>query len=288
MIEGVPCGVRVEITAALGSSPREAGAVMLVRAADSEGSIGGGALEHAAIARARELLGLWQRDHAAGDAVVETRALGPALGQCCGGVVTLGYRPWYRAALPPPAPLFHLQLHGAGHVGRALVRVLAGLPCRIDWIDCRAAAFPPVTAGAALIRPVVTGRAADEVGAAPPGSLFLIMTHSHALDMAIAGAALRRGDARYVGLIGSATKRARFEHRWRCQGLSEAAMARLTCPIGIAGIAGKQPAVVALAVAAQLVQVAGCGGLAAAGPVAAPDCECAPCATPCFAEGGVR
>jgi xanthine dehydrogenase accessory factor len=248
-------GVCVEISTVLGSAPREVGARMLVRAGDTEGSIGGGQLEYGAIGTARQLLAQWTANPSAADDVSETSALGPQLGQCCGGVVTLRYSAWFGASLPLAPPLFHLQLHGAGHVGRALVAVLAAVPCVIDWVDCRADAFPPpaYAASARVIRRIID-QPETAVAAAPAGGLFLVMTHSHALDAAITAQALRRSDARYVGLIGSATKRARFEHRWHREGLSAPAVSRLTCPIGIAGIAGKQPAVLALAIAAQLMQ----------------------------------
>lgn len=249
----VPSGVCVEIRTVLGSAPREPGALMLVRADGIEGTIGGGQLEFIAIERARALLAVWHRHGTPRDDITETRALGPHLGQCCGGVVVLAYRPWFEAVLPPPQPRFHLQLHGAGHVGRALVRILAAIPCTIDWIDSRTDAFPPAQGDTvARIEPHITDDPVARVGRAPPGTLFLVMTHSHALDAAITGAALARGDAGYVGLIGSATKRARFEHRWRHQGLSDEAIGSLICPVGLPGIAGKQPEILAVAIAAQL------------------------------------
>ncbi|MBW4035330.1 MAG: xanthine dehydrogenase accessory protein XdhC [Proteobacteria bacterium] len=251
----IPLGVCIEISTVLGSAPREPGARMLVRAGDTEGSIGGGQLEYGAVATARRLLAAWRDDPASATAVSETAALGPQLGQCCGGVVSLRYLPWFASDLPPEPALFHLQLHGAGHVGRALVAVLAGLPCSIDWIDCREAAMPAYDfRGAARIERRLVADPACAVADAPAGSLFLVMTHSHALDAEITAAALQRADAAYVGLIGSATKRARFEHRWRQHGFSQSVIERLTCPIGVAGIAGKQPAVLALAIAAQLLQ----------------------------------
>lgn len=247
-----PTGICVEVLTVLGSAPRETGAQMLVRSENTEGSIGGGQLEYAAITRARALLNDWRHGP---DEVTETHALGPHLGQCCGGVVTLGYKPWFAASLPPPPPLFHLQLHGAGHVGRALVRSLSAIPCTIDWIDTRAEEFPTVVPGtSARVRRRVIDRPETAVLTASRGSFFLVMTHSHALDATITAAALMRGDAAYVGLIGSATKRARFEHRWRRQGFDDRAIARLTCPIGIPGIEGKQPEILALAVAAQLLR----------------------------------
>lgn len=283
----VAAGVCVEIRTVLGSAPREAGALMLVRRDGIEGTIGGGRLEFVAIERARGLLEAWRADGAP-EEITETHALGPHLGQCCGGVVILGYRPWFAATLPPAAPRFHLQLHGAGHVGRALVRVLATISCSIEWIDSRADAFPPAPADAAArIERRRVDTPAAWVDRAPPGSLFLVMTHSHALDAAITAAALARGDAAYVGLIGSATKRARFEHRWRREGLSGEAIDLLVCPVGVPGIAGKQPEILAVAIAAQLLACAPAHDAADQRPVPAGAQACGGCAADrlCAAEG---
>ena len=143
-----------------------------------------------------------------------------------------------------------LALFGAGHVGRALVLALAPLPFRIRWIDPRADAFPALVPENAT--PVPAADPAAEIAAVPPGGFVLVMTHSHPLDLDVTVAALRREDLAFVGLIGSATKRARFEKRMRDLGLTAAALRRLVCPIGVAGIAGKEPAVIAAGVAAQL------------------------------------
>jgi xanthine dehydrogenase accessory factor len=247
----------VEVRDAQGSVPREAGARMLV-AADGEaaGTVGGGHLEWQAIARARELA-------ARGGSDEQRIALGPALGQCCGGVLTLRYLPLDDAALatwPEPAPRFHLQLYGAGHVGRAIVRLLHDIPCRVQWIDERESEFPPADAQEGQtphIERVCVEPVEAEVALAPPGAHYLILTHSHDLDLRIAEAVLRRGDFAYCGLIGSRTKRARFLNRFEARGVAPDALARLTCPIGVPGIAGKQPAVVAIAVVAQLLQASG-------------------------------
>jgi xanthine dehydrogenase accessory factor len=244
-----------------GSVPRETGTRMLVAAGDGPdavagtivGTIGGGHLELQAIARARALLA---------DGVTTPQdqaiALGPTLGQCCGGALTLRTAPLDAAALaawPDTPPLFHLQLYGAGHVGRAIVRLLHDLPCRVDWIDERAAEFP-ADADPPHIRRLCVEPVDAEVDTAPPGAFHLVLTHSHDLDLAITSAILRRGDFGFLGLIGSATKRARFLARFRQRGIDAAALARLTCPIGVPGIPGKQPAQIAIAVVAQLLQAA--------------------------------
>ncbi|MGI9333574.1 MAG: xanthine dehydrogenase accessory protein XdhC [Gammaproteobacteria bacterium] len=148
---------------------------------------------------------------------------------------------------------FQVVLFGAGHVGAALVRVLAPLPCAITWIDSRGDQFPRDVP--ANVTAVVAHEPELEVDGAPSGSYLLIMTHSHPLDQAICERALQRDDLRYCGLIGSAAKLHRFRKRLAAGGLSPDALAGLTCPIGIDGIAAKHPAAIAIAVAAELLQV---------------------------------
>jgi len=243
----------VEVVAHQGSAPRETGTRMLVSADEVQGTVGGGHLEWQAIASARERLAGGQ--HAA---VEHHYPLGPALGQCCGGTMTLRTSALDAGALaawPDAAPRFHLQLYGAGHVGRAIVHLLAGLPCRVTWIDERAAEFPPDTLPRHIEKLCVEPVEA-EVRAAPPGCFFLVLTHSHALDMAISEAILKRGDFGFFGLIGSATKKARFLRRLAERGIAAPLLQRMTCPIGVPGIAGKEPEVIALAVVAQLLQQA--------------------------------
>lgn len=253
--------VVVEVGSTQGSVPREAGTRMLVAADEVLGTIGGGHLELQAIDEARALL-----RHAARGEPVAARlrhvALGPSLGQCCGGALDLRFTPLAAAgpeAWREPVPRFHLQLYGAGHVGRAIVRLLAGLPCRVQWIDERESEFPaealPTHVERLCVEPVEA-----EVATAPPGAFFLVLTHSHDLDLALAQAILRRGDFAFFGLIGSRTKRARFEHRLRDRGFAPALVQRITCPIGLPGIEGKEPEVIAVAVVAQLLQQAGAPG----------------------------
>ena len=137
-------------------------------------------------------------------------------------------------------------------MGRALVRVLGTLPCRVTWVDARAAEFPH--AAPDNVRVALTAAPAGEVAAAPPGSYFLVMTHSHALDLELVAAILRRGDFAYCGMIGSQTKRRTFEKGLAKHGVPAATIARFTCPIGIPGIKGKEPGTIAVAVAAQLLE----------------------------------
>lgn len=230
----------VEVQGAQGSVPREDGTRMLVTAEAVIGTIGGGHLELQAIAAARSG---W---------VGERRfALGPSLGQCCGGALRLRFTPLDQLHDWPPAPpRFRLQLYGAGHVGRAIARLLADIDCAVTWIDEREVEFPREPLPSHIERRCVDAVEA-EVATAAPGSDVLILTHRHDLDLAITRAVLRRGDFGFCGLIGSRTKRARFEHRLQAEGLDTA---RLVCPIGLPGIEGKEPAVIAIAVVAQLLQ----------------------------------
>ena len=143
-------------------------------------------------------------------------------------------------------------LFGAGHVGRALMLALAPLPFDVTWIDERADAFP--AAVPANMRPLRSPEPAEEIARAPTDALIVVMTHSHARDLAIVHAALAAGRFGYVGLIGSDSKRARFTRRLREAGVAEARIAELVCPIGLPGIRSKLPAAIAAGVAAQLLE----------------------------------
>jgi xanthine dehydrogenase accessory factor len=244
--------VVVEVRQASGSVPRDAGTRMLVAADEVLGSIGGGHLELQAIADARALL------TGGGTALDRHIALGPSLGQCCGGTLDLGFT--RLADVDPagwrqPLPRFMLQLYGAGHVGRAIVQLLAGVHCRVQWIDERDSEFPAAALPPHIERVCVEPVQA-EVALAPPGAFYLVLTHSHDLDLALTQAILTRGDFGWFGLIGSKTKRARFEHRLRERGFDATLIERMVCPIGLPGIAGKEPEVIAVAVVAQLLQSA--------------------------------
>ncbi len=150
-------------------------------------------------------------------------------------------------------PDFFVVLFGAGHVGRAVVHALTGIDCRIRWIDSRDDAFPATMP--ANVDCVATDTPEAEVATAPAGAYFLVMTHSHPQDESLAERILARGDFAYFGLIGSASKRRQFEKRLEARGTPRSRLASMTCPIGIAGIAGKEPGVIAIAVAAELLQV---------------------------------
>ncbi len=286
----------ITLISADGSTPREAGARMIVTPAGHiQGTIGGGTLEYRVIEEARAALQ---------DPNWTTRLrdvpLGPDLGQCCGGRLGYVIETFSRSDLEHIQDLAqrearsefssrgrigrasHLNRHaidalhghepiriddddllenfadhrtpvllfGAGHVGRALTLALAPLPFHVRWIDSRDDAFP------ALIPQNVTAvRGADmdaEIHLAPSHAFLIVMTHSHPLDLAIVASALKRDDLAFVGLIGSDTKRARFVRRLSEMGLGEAADARLVSPIGLAAISGKEPAIIAASIVADL------------------------------------
>lgn len=152
---------------------------------------------------------------------------------------------------PVVSPDLDIALFGAGHVGSAVVQVLSGIDCNIRWIDSRRGVFRHVPSNTQAVE---TADPALEVAAMPPGSFYLVMTHSHPLDFDICDRVLRRGDARYCGLIGSRSKRRRFEKRFRQQGLPQAVIDTLVCPIGVDGITGKKPAEIAVSVAAEILR----------------------------------
>ena len=223
------------------------------------GTIGGGHVEYQAIARARALLAA--PSPAAQPLAAMRFALGPALGQCCGGVMYLRFEPVTARDVPALAKrldsnLTPVALFGGGHVGQALVRVLAPLPFHITWIDSRDGVFPPDMPERVVCEQSEPVQAA--VSGLVPDSRVLIMSFSHAEDLDVLAACLKRqrekADLPYIGLIGSQTKWATFQHRLQARGFTEAELAHVTCPIGVPGIKGKEPQVIAVAVAAQLLQ----------------------------------
>ena len=248
--------VVVVVLEARGSAPRGPGTRMLVSGGgQTVGTVGGGHLELEAIREAHALLSSGIAPHQV------HYPLGPALGQCCGGAVTLGFNRLdakQLAAWPDTQPLFFLQLHGAGHVGTAIARILSTIDCLVDWVDEREEMFPFAlfdgTPWPDHIRVVADDVVEDEVKAAPKGAYYLVLTHNHDLDLRISKAILKRGDFGFFGLIGSKTKRARFIHRFEQRGIPSDRIARMTCPIGIEGIDGKEPEMIAIAVVAQLLQ----------------------------------
>lgn len=262
-LEAAGVGVLVLVTEALGSTPREAGTAMLVTRNVLHATIGGGRVENEAMQHARAML-------AGNEAAQATRsfALGPDLDQCCGGHMTIAlarlgaldaarFRAGGPVALWPGGPVWRdeaskrpITVYGAGHVGAALVRALAPLPFALRWVDPRIGIAPAIEGVPCVETPLPEGEAAK----APPDTMHLVVTHSHALDLEIVATALAR-EAAFVGLIGSSTKRATFLRKLRARGLDDTALAHLTCPIGLPGLRDKRPAVIAASVAAQLVML---------------------------------
>lgn len=230
--------IRITVARTAGSVPREAGTQMLVWSDRTEGTIGGGTLEWQAMAEARRMLAEGRKT------LTATYPLGPALGQCCGGSVTLTYDVADTLASPHRRPLW---IYGAGHVGRAIVNVMAPLPhFDITWVDTAADRFPETE--------VTTLVAADPVRAtkhAPDDADHLILTYCHEIDLALCHALLSRPFGS-IGVIGSATKWARFRGRLAALGHSPAQIARIACPIGDPSL-GKHPAEIALGVGAAMI-----------------------------------
>ena len=294
VVEGGPVA-RVVVSETRGSVPREAGTAMLVRAADVIGTIGGGALEYEAIARARKALG-------DGNDRLDRIPLGPGLGQCCGGAVTLLTEVWDSERLgavdtdvvarplpgvtgamplsvsralglmrregrqptsgivdnwmiePVQHPKRQIWIWGAGHVGRALVGVLAPVPdVAVTWADTDKLRFPQTVPDG--VDTLIAANPADLVTLAPSGAEHLVLTYSHALDLDLCHRILSQPH-RWLGLIGSETKRARFRSRLRALGHGEARIARMVCPIGDPTL-GKHPQMIALGVAADMLRNGG-------------------------------
>lgn len=290
----------VTVAGAKGSTPREAGARMVVSIDGAlAGTIGGGRLELEAMERAIAAL------HRGRDGAERLDlALGPSIGQCCGGAVSLLIETFTTARLAavraladaeaagpfqtvarlagaapldrrivsreraaPTAsidgdgtmaesfgePLRPLLLFGAGHVGRAIVLALAPLPFHVRWIDNRDSAFPDLPL--AHLDRVATGTPAAELRTAPSDAFVLILTHDHGLDLDILHAALSENRFPYVGMIGSRTKRSRFEHRLGELGHPADRVGAFICPIGVPGITSKEPAHIAVSVVAELLIV---------------------------------
>ena len=246
--------VLVQVSAVEGSVPREVGAWMAVFTDAVVGTVGGGHLEFEATGQARLLL-------VSGGEKIARFALGPSLGQCCGGVVHLRLEcvavqdiAILKLRLQPA--LQPVALFGGGHVGHALVQVLARLPFAVTWIDSRDGIFPQ------HLPPGVVREHSEPVQSAVRSlatqSRVLIMSFSHAEDLDVLATCLQRqrdqADLPYIGLIGSKTKWATFRSRLRARGFTDAELALVISPIGVPGIAGKEPEVIAIAVAAQLLQ----------------------------------
>src|SRR5471030_271526 len=236
--QGEPC-VLVTIIEELGSTPRNAGSKMVISAAQTFDTIGGGHLEYKAMQIARDMLVRGQQN-----THLERFSLGASLGQCCGGVTVLLFEPMGQVQA-------HIAVFGAGHVGRALVPLLASLPCRVRWIDARAEEFPAQIPDG--VSHIVNEYPLEEIDHLPSGSYCIVMTHNHQLDLELTAAILNRGDFGYFGLIGSKTKRVKFEHRLRERGFDSALLQRMHCPMGLSEVKGKLPIEIAVSIAAEVI-----------------------------------
>lgn len=247
-----PKTILVRVSATRGSTPRETGAWMLVSHQACLGSIGGGDLEWQAMRKARNLL------DDAGVSFRHSSTLGPQTGQCCGGQVDLDY-----VAIDPATKSSLLKsvsraeenrptvyIFGAGHVGRAIALALAPLPLTTILVDQRAGELSRDQSAA---RHVCTAIPESVLEDSRPGSAYVIVTHDHGLDFLIADALLKKQDTAYIGMIGSKTKRNRFRARFLEEGGSPDRFEKLVCPMGASASANKAPAVIAAAVASELV-----------------------------------
>ncbi|HST72072.1 MAG TPA: xanthine dehydrogenase accessory protein XdhC [Kocuria rosea] len=242
-------GVLVTVAEVRGHAPREAGAKMVVGADTTWDSVGGGNLEATVVERARAML-------ASGASVPETmvfplneHATVQHGRQCCGGVVSVLLEP--QRARPAVA------VFGLGHVGHELARVLSRLPLHLHLVDSREGRLEPdrlagVVDGPAQVHVHRSPAPEAVLAALPPGTHVLVMSHDHAEDLVLCDAALRRDDLGSVGLIGSAAKWARFRVRLQEEGHAADVVDRIACPIGLPGVPGKEPAVIAISVAADL------------------------------------
>ena len=255
--QGEAC-ILVRILSISGSAPREAGASMIVYESEFSGTVGGGALEHRCMQRARDL----HHDDAlaAGQILNEKWILGPDIGQCCGGTVVVTLQRMDDASFEGLVQteetlrslLPQVAIFGAGHVGGAIARALTSLPVRTICVDSRAEL---IVRHEMFVETRLVDDPVAEMDNISAGALVYVMSHSHDLDYDLCRAAMVRNDLAFIGLIGSKTKKARFFQRMEAEGFSHELVSQVTCPIGIEGISGKEPAVIAASVAAQVLQI---------------------------------
>jgi xanthine dehydrogenase accessory factor len=233
--------VLVTVVDSKGSTPRELGVRMIVLADRILGSIGGGNLEFEVTKKSREQLSVAEPGPS-----LASFSLGASLGQCCGGSVQVFLEPWISST--PPIVVF-----GAGHVGKALVYLLEGLPHPLIWVDSREEEFPGDCSSKIDLR--VSDLPESEVDECPPDSIYVVLTHSHSLDQTLCERILKREDFQFLGMIGSKNKRDRFRKVLLQKGISQENLDRLQTPIGISDIQGKHPKIIAISIAAQILSL---------------------------------
>jgi xanthine dehydrogenase accessory factor len=231
--------VLITLLGSHGSTPRDSGTKMVASEQAIYGSIGGGHLEFKALESAAKMLAAGVEDQR-----VEHFSLGASLGQCCGGRHTLLFESF-------PGNNFNIALFGAGHVGSALTGILQQLPCRLRWVDSRDGQHSGNLPSNVI--PVSCDDPAAEVKTMPAASYYLIMTHNHQQDFEILEAVLKRGDARYIGLIGSETKWRRFQLRLQHRSYAPETYSHVRCPAGLTQVPGKMPVEVAVSIAGQII-----------------------------------
>lgn len=227
------------VLGASGSIPRDQGSKMVITMDDTFDSLGGGHLEFSVTQKARALI----QQETSGNQV-EHFPLGASLGQCCGGSVTVLMESFIQQGM-------NLTVFGAGHVAKALMKILESLPGRIRWIDDRKNMLPengPQNADMQLMDDPV-----EIIEQLPESSQILILTHNHQLDFDLVEAAIERGVFSYIGCIGSHTKAERFQMRLKHRGFADEEIENMTCPVGNLDIPGKLPMEVAVSIAGQLI-----------------------------------
>ena len=231
------------IVGVTGSTPRNSGTKMVITNEDIFDTIGGGHLEHKVIKHAHQLL-------ISGEACqqLEHFQLGAQLGQCCGGDASVLFECFSASGA-------NIMLFGAGHVGKALVPILAGLPCSITWVDNRAEQFPDDIENYSNVTAIISDNPAEEVATMPANSYFIVMTHNHQLDFEISHNILKRADFAYSGLIASDTKWRRFQQRFQHRDIEKSLVDKMNCPIGLAQVQGKLPMEVAVSVAGEIIEL---------------------------------
>lgn len=233
--------VLVTLLGVRGSTPRDSGTKMVVSVDASFDTIGGGHLEYKATQIAQQLI----RDGQGGQKI-EHFPLSAKLGQCCGGSTSVLFETFINTNI-------NVVMFGAGHVGHAIAPMLAGLPINLHWVDERSDLFP--TTSARNTKHIVSDVPSDEVATMPTNSYYIILTHNHQRDFDITSAILKRGDASYIGLIGSDTKWKRFKQRFSHRGFSEQQIGSITCPVGLSNVPGKLPMEVAVSIVGEVISL---------------------------------